>query len=98
MTAFNVVRFKVKSGMEAAFLDAHRNIGQEWTGLRHANIVSIGDGRYCIIAEWESMEALAGSRAAMIATLNSFRATLEDLGGGLGVTDPVAGPVVLALK
>jgi hypothetical protein len=34
----------------------------------------------------------------MIATLGSFRDTLEDLGGGLGVTDPVAGPVVLALK
>jgi hypothetical protein len=31
----------------------------------------------------------------MIATLNSFRDTLEDLGGGLGVTDPMAGPVVL---
>jgi hypothetical protein len=29
---------------------------------------------------------------------NSFRDTLEDLGGGLGVTDPVSGPVVLALK
>ena len=30
--------------------------------------------------------------------LESFRNTLEDLGGGLGVTDPVSGPVVLALK
>jgi hypothetical protein len=34
----------------------------------------------------------------MIATLNSFRHTLEDLGGGLGVTDAVGGPVVLAVK
>jgi hypothetical protein len=34
----------------------------------------------------------------MIATLDSFRHTLEDLGGGLGVTDPVSGPVVLELK
>ena len=34
----------------------------------------------------------------MIATLNSFRDTLEDLGGGLGLTDPVSGPVVLSLK
>jgi hypothetical protein len=31
-------------------------------------------------------------------TLDSFRDTLEDLGGGLGITDPVAGSVVLALK
>jgi hypothetical protein len=34
----------------------------------------------------------------MLATLDSFRETLEDLGGGLGVTDPVAGPVVLSVK
>ena len=34
----------------------------------------------------------------MIATLDSFRDTLEDFGGGLGVTDPVSGPVVLTLK
>jgi len=34
----------------------------------------------------------------MISTLVSFRDTLEDLGHGLGVTDPVSGPVVLAIK
>jgi len=34
----------------------------------------------------------------MITTLESFRNTREDLGGGLGVTDPASGPVVLALK
>nr|WP_314091246.1 antibiotic biosynthesis monooxygenase [uncultured Shinella sp.] len=98
MTAFNVVRFKVKPGMEAAFLDAHRTVVADWPGLRHANIIQSGEGRYCIVAEWDSMEALAECRPQMIATLDSFRATLEDLGGGLGVTDPVAGSVVLALK
>lgn len=98
MTAFNVVRFKIKPGMEDAFLDAHRNIGAEWPGMRHANIIKTGEGRYCIIAEWESTDALSGSRAQMIATLNSFRDTLEDFGGGLGVTDPVSGPVVLSAK
>ena len=95
MTAFNVVRFKVKPGMEEAFLDAHRNI--TWPGMRHANMIRTGEGRYCLIAEWESPEALAGGRQHMIATLNSFRETLEDLGGGLGVTDAVSGPVVLAI-
>jgi len=98
MIAFNIVRFKVKSGMEAAFLAAHGNIANSWSGLRHANIINTGEGRYCIVAEWESMEALAGSRPQMIATLDSFRETLEDLGGGLGVTDAVAGPVVLSAK
>ncbi|MGO9476249.1 MAG: hypothetical protein ACLPWS_23035 [Rhodomicrobium sp.] len=44
------------------------------------------------------MESLANARMRMIATLDNFRDTLEDLGGGLGVTDPVSGPVVMALK
>jgi len=98
MTAFNVVRFKVKAGMEKAFLEAHLNIAEKWAGMRHANIIKTAEGRYCIIAEWESMEALTAGRPHMIATLNSFRETLEDLGGGLGLTDPVGGPVVLSVK
>lgn len=98
MTAFNAVRFKVKPGREAEFLDAHRGVGADWPGLRHASIVDTGDGRYCIIAEWDDMSSLAAARLKMIATLDSFRDTLEDLGGGLGVTDPVSGPVVLEMK
>ena len=98
MTAFNVVRFKVKPGMEETFLDAHRNIAGGWLGLRHANIINTGEGRYCIIAEWESMQAMAAGRPQMLATLGSFRQTLMDLGGELGVTDPVSGPVVLSVK
>jgi hypothetical protein len=98
MTVFNVVRFKVKSGMDQAFLDAHENVGQNWAGLRHANIIKASEGRYCIIAEWESMEVMAAARPQMIATLDSFRHTLDDLGGGLGLTDPVSGAVVMTLK
>jgi hypothetical protein len=44
------------------------------------------------------MDSLAKARSNMIATLDSFRDTLEDLGGGVGLTDPVSGPVILALK
>ena len=98
MTAFNVVRFSIKPGLEDAFLDAHRDVGAAWPGLRHANIIRSGEGRYCIIAEWESQDALTAARPQMIETLNGFRHTLEDLGGGLGVTDPASGPVVLSLK
>jgi hypothetical protein len=36
------------------------------------------------------MDALANARANMIATLDSFRDTLEDLGGGLGVTEALS--------
>lgn len=98
MTAFNVVRFSVKPGFEDAFLDAHRDVGAEWPGLRHASIVKSGEGRFFIVAEWESQDAMAAARPQMIATLDGFRHTLEDLGGGLGLTDPASGPVVLALK
>ena len=97
MTAFNVVRFRVKPGRDQEFLDAHKNIA-DWVGLQHVNMIKTGERTYCIIAEWTDMDALANARSNMIATLNSFRETLEDLGGGLGVTDPVSGPVVLALK
>jgi hypothetical protein len=98
MTAFNAVRFKVKPGREQEFLDAHREVGNGWPGLRHANIIQTGEGRYCIIAEWDDIESLAAARPHMIASLDTFRDTLEDLGGDLGVTDPASGPVVMALK
>lgn len=99
MTAFNSVRFRVKPGRDQEFLDAHRNMGpRDWPGLRRVNLIKTGESRYCIIGEWDSMEAMAAARPHMIATLDSFRDALEDLGGGLGVTDPVSGPVVLELK
>jgi hypothetical protein len=98
MSAFNAVRFRVKPDRDQAFLDAHKSIAQSWPGLVHANIIKTGDRSYCLIAEWPDMEACVAARPAMIATLNSFRDTLEDLGNGAGVTDAVAGTVVSALK
>lgn len=96
MTAFNAVRFRVKPGRDQDFVDAHRNVS--WPGLKHSHMIKTGEHTYCIIAEWPDMETLAKARPNMIATLNSFRDTLEDLGNGLGVTDAVAGQVVLTLK
>jgi hypothetical protein len=98
MTAFNAVRFRVKPGREQEFLDAHEAVARDWPGLRHVNIIKTGDRTYCIIAEWDDMESLAAARPKMVGTLDTFRHVLEDLGGGLGLTDPVSGPVVLELK
>jgi len=92
MTAFNAVRFKVKQGREQEFLDAHGRVDRDWPGLRHVNMIQTGEGTYCIIGEWDDMEAMAAARPQMIATLDTFRDTLE------GDTDPVSGPVVLELK
>jgi|ERR1700733_13327191 hypothetical protein len=98
MTAFNVVRFKVKAGRDQQFIDAHREAQFNWPGITHANMIKTGEHTYCVIAEWTDVDSIVKARASMIETLNSFRDTLEDLGGGLGVTDPVSGPVVLALR
>jgi quinol monooxygenase YgiN len=98
MSAFNAVRFRVKPGHDQEFLDAHRKVTANWPGLKRVNMIKAGEGSYCIIAEWTDMDALAKARPNMIATLDSFRHTLEDLGNGLGVSDPISGPVVLELK
>ena len=98
MTAFNAVRFRVKPGRDQEFLEAHKKLARDWPGLKRVNMIKTGDRNYCIIGEWSDMDALAKARPDMIATLDTFRGTLEDLGGGLGVTDPVSGPVILELK
>lgn len=92
MTAFNAVRFRVKPGRNQDFLDAHAKVERNWPGLRHANLIRTGEQSYCIIAEWDDMNALVAARPHMIATLDTFRDTLA------ADTDPVSGPVVLELK
>jgi hypothetical protein len=98
MTAFNIVRFRVKPGREQEFLDANKKAQVNWPGHKHAKMVKTGERSYCFVGEWIDMDSLAKARPNMIALLDSFRDTLEDLGEGLGVTDPVSGPVVLELK
>lgn len=97
MQVYNVVKFKVKLGEEAAFLDAHRNGKAKWPGLEHGVIVKTGEQTFCLIGTWSSQDALVAARAAMIKTLDSFRSVLEDQGNGRGVTDAVSGEVVLDL-
>lgn len=98
MTAFNVVRFRLKPGTEQDFIDAHRKVHTTWPGMRRMSLVKAGPDRFFIIGEWDSMDAMGAARAQMIATLDSFRHLLEDQGGGLGVTDPVSGTAVLELS
>ena len=98
MTAFNVVRFRVKPGREQDFLEAHRKAGAALTACKRAAIIKTGERAYCIVAEWNSFGDIVKARPEMIGLLDSFRDTLEDLGPGLGVTDPVSGEVVLELR
>jgi hypothetical protein len=95
MTAFNIVRFRVKPGREQDFLDAHKMAERFFPGMRRFIMVKTGERAYCVMGEWSSFDRLVAARPSMIGILDSFRDTLEDLGGGLGVTDPVAGTVVM---
>lgn len=98
MTAYNIVRFRVKPGREQEFLDAHRHFERNFPGLRRGGLIKTGDRTYCFVGEWDGMANIAASRTAMIANLDRFRDTLEDLGHDLGVTDPVSGEVVVSIK
>jgi hypothetical protein len=95
MTAFNVVRFRVRPGSEAEFIEAHKKSREDLAGSKRFTMIKTGDRSYCIIGEWDSMQNLIAARPKMIARLDTFRNMLEDLGGGLGVTDPVSGEVIL---
>ena len=98
MTAYNVVRVRVKPGRDQEFLNAGKSMNRNLKGLRKATVIKTGDRSYCFIGEWDSMPDIVAARPDMIKDLDRWRNLLEDLGGGLGVTDPVAGQVVLSLK
>ena len=59
MSTFSVVRFRVKSGREAEFLNAHRDDKARWPGLIKGHIIKTGERSYCLVCEWN--EGLAAS-------------------------------------
>jgi hypothetical protein len=98
MTAYNIVRFRVKPDREQEFLDAHRKARPNFKGFLDGAMVKTGDHTFCIVVKWSSFKSIINARPGMIAMLNSFRDCLDDLGNGMGVTDPVSGEVVVTLK
>lgn len=96
--AFNIVRFRVKPGREQDFIDAHRRADPTFKGFVRGALVKTGERTFCMVGEWDSFDSIVAARPRMIALLDTFRDQLEDLGGGLGVTDPVSGEVVVDLK
>ena len=98
MTAFNVVRFRVRPGFEDEFIARHRDIREMMPGMRQMSLVRTGDSTFCFVGEWRSMDSIVAAREQMIGILDSFRHMLEDLGSELGVTDPVSGEAVVEQK
>jgi hypothetical protein len=97
MTAFNIVRFRVKPGHQQQFIAAHRALRSGFKGFRGGALVRTGEQTFCIVGEWASFAKLVQARPQMVGILDTFRQHLEDLGGGLGLTDPVSGEMVLKL-
>lgn len=95
MSAFNIVRFVVKPGMDRKFLDAHGTGKSNWPGLIKGRIIKTGEGKYCLIGEWSDEKALTNAMPRMIATLDTFRDVLVPAASG--VTDAVSGRAVLTL-
>jgi hypothetical protein len=96
MAAYNIVRFRVKPGQEENFINAHR-INLDVAGFRRGALVKTGERTFCMVGEWDGMDSIVAARPKMIAVLDGLRGMLEDLGGGLGVTDPVSGEAVVEL-
>lgn len=97
MTAYNIVRMRVKPGFEDEFVAHHdrlvETVGGELkaAGMRRFSLVKTGDRSYCVIGEWDGFDSIVKARPAMISSLDGLRSMLEDLGNDLGVTDPVSG-------
>ena len=94
MTAYNVVRFKVKPGKSQEFIEKHRNF-PTLAGMEDGALIKTGDNTFCFVGKWKNFDNIAAARPQMVGILDSFRGMLEDLGGGLGQTDPVSGNVVV---
>ncbi|MNL41949.1 hypothetical protein D3C87_1643810 [compost metagenome] len=99
MTAYNIVRMRVKPGFDDAFIAHHNDMlksaGDEFksAGMRRFSLVKTGDRSYCVLSEWDDFDSIVKARPAMIKSLDGMRSMLEDLGEDLGLTDPVSGEV-----
>jgi quinol monooxygenase YgiN len=95
----NVVHMRVKPGQEDEFVRLHEALDpRTMPGGRNFWLVRSGERSFIVVAEWDSLEALAAARPAMVANLDKLRPILEDLGGGRGLTEPWSGEVALHLS
>ena len=67
-----------------------KGFGGDW-------VVRTGDDTFCLVGQWRNFQSIVNARPEMIGLLDSMRDMLADLGGGLGVTDPVSGDAVVKI-
>ena len=81
MTAYNVVRFRVKPGRDKEFVDMQQMLPRDkMKGLRKLAMIKTGDRTYCLIGEWGAMNDIVKARPDMIASLE----TAFDLNHAIG--------------
>lgn len=66
-----------------------------WSGLVRGTIIKTGELSYCLIGEWETVEAIVAAPPSMIDTLNTFRSLLDDQCEGKDILDALFGEVAL---
>ena len=98
MSAYNIVRFRTKPGCEDKVIQAHRHASANFPGFIRGSLIKTGERSSCMIGEWDKQSSIDAAENEMIGVLDSFRDSLEDLGPGMGVTDPVAGEVLVELE
>jgi quinol monooxygenase YgiN len=89
----NVVRFKVKSGLEPKFEDIFKQ-SDKWPGMIMHILAKTGDQTYVAYGLWEDEDKMRAAMPDMISLLDQTRDMLEELSPELGVTDPVSGNVI----
>ena len=97
----NVVRSKVKEGKQDEYMKKLKEFFDNMKGtegLISLKQIQTGPNNYCVIGEWKNEDAIAKARPKLIAGLDTVRSMLDEISPELGVTDPVAGPVIMENK
>lgn len=66
-------------------------------GFIEGALIKTGDRSYCLIGKWNDFDSIVAARSEMKDVLDTLRDMLEDVGPGLGVTDPISGETVVNL-
>jgi heme-degrading monooxygenase HmoA len=95
MSAYNVVRMRVKPEFLEEFLTYYRERPLDFPGMKGLTLVRTGEHDFCLLGEWTDMAAITAARPKMIASLDEHRHKLQEFDGGIGVTDAVSGEAVV---
>lgn len=83
MTAYNIVRMRVKPGFEKQFITHHDTLLDQAAGdfkeagLLRFSLVQTGDRDFSVLGEWKDFDSIIRARPVMIHSLDGLRPMLE---------------------